>query len=368
MTSALFVDLANFYSHLLESKIDDTRVLRDYFLNWLDFDRLASYITKGPAPVWIFYSGRKFGPRSNRVENEHLNKYIDRINKLKGVTAYDANIPSDQRETGISVCTNCGQENRIQYESEKGVDASLIVHLFDTMDSWDNAYLLSGDADFVPGVASLRRRGKIVIGVGFPNVSAALIRECYDYIDILNSFLKYDIAIYNLFKKDGIIDNWMNYPVVHKNKKLVSQDNIVLAIQFENWNSEQSLSQKETKLGILVNSSPNIIYLVLSGSIDVRTRRELIEEFQRKFPYLELSMSKSDNSVAFSLGANMWDGVMRRFDEIITYLGINKIRDTARGKSYSIQYSLNSSGEYEKTKNLNLEYSKSKYPYSVLDT
>jgi uncharacterized LabA/DUF88 family protein len=60
------------------------------------------------------------------------------------------------------------------------------------MDSWDTAFLLSGDADFVPTVASLRRRGKIVIGVGFSDASSALVQECYQYIDIDKAFLKED--------------------------------------------------------------------------------------------------------------------------------------------------------------------------------
>jgi len=54
MQYALFVDLSNFYSHLLESAIDDPRGLRDYFLYCCDFDRLAEKLTGEPTSVWIF--------------------------------------------------------------------------------------------------------------------------------------------------------------------------------------------------------------------------------------------------------------------------------------------------------------------------
>jgi uncharacterized LabA/DUF88 family protein len=188
MRRALFVDLPNLYSNLLESDLQEPRLLRDYFLEWFDFDRLADKLTDEFAPVWVFYSGRRFGSKSNRIEGDYLNNFIGRINSLKGVTAHDVNIPGQQREPAKYECENCGHQGIAQWESEKGVDASLTVHLFDTMDSWDVAYLLSGDADFVPAVASLRRRGKIVAGAGFPSVSSALVRECYEYVDLREQF------------------------------------------------------------------------------------------------------------------------------------------------------------------------------------
>lgn len=50
MSEALFVDLPNFYSSLLESRIDDPRLLRDYFLEWFDFDRLSERLTGENSP------------------------------------------------------------------------------------------------------------------------------------------------------------------------------------------------------------------------------------------------------------------------------------------------------------------------------
>ncbi len=98
MQYALFVDLPNFYSHLLESAIDEPRVLRDYFLYWCDFDRLAEKLTGESTSVWIFYSNRRFGPKPNRIQDDYLKNYIDRINRLRGVTARDVDIPGQQRE------------------------------------------------------------------------------------------------------------------------------------------------------------------------------------------------------------------------------------------------------------------------------
>ena len=181
---AIFVDLPNFYSRLVASGIGEPRQLRDYFLDWFDFDRLARQIAGDYVPVWVFYSGLRFGPSDNRIDGTFLENFRDRTNRLQGVTARDVNIPGEQREPAKFTCDKCGKENVAEWRSEKGVDSSLTVHLFDTMDAWEVAYLLSGDADFVPVVSCLRRRGKIVVGAGFADASTALVRECFEYIDL----------------------------------------------------------------------------------------------------------------------------------------------------------------------------------------
>jgi hypothetical protein len=95
---AVFVDLPNFYSHLLTSGIGEPLWLRDYFLCWLDFDRLARRLTGEFSSVWVFHSGRRLGPSTGRVDGEYLRECVDRMNSLKGVTAYDVNIEGKQRE------------------------------------------------------------------------------------------------------------------------------------------------------------------------------------------------------------------------------------------------------------------------------
>ncbi len=208
-TVALFVDLPNLYTQLIKADLGEPRSLRDYFLNWFDFDRLAQRLTNQYANTWIFYSGGRIGPSEARIDGNFLNEFISRVNSLRGVTARDVNIPGTQRETLNIVCSNCGSKTATEWNSEKGIDASLIVYLFDTMESWDTAYLLSGDADYVPAVASLRRRGKIVTGAGFPSASSALIRECYEYIDLREVFFGEDFATYLICKPDGLIPQWM---------------------------------------------------------------------------------------------------------------------------------------------------------------
>src|SRR5437660_7314855 len=115
--SAVFIDLPNFYSALLRTGIADPRELRDYFLEWLDLDCLAYRLAGDAVPTWVFYSGRRFGPSSNRIQEAVLEKYIKRINRLPGVTAWDVEIPGTQREPISYNCEKCSHTGTAQMES-----------------------------------------------------------------------------------------------------------------------------------------------------------------------------------------------------------------------------------------------------------
>ena len=75
MRKAVFIDLPNFYSRLLKSGLGEPRELRDYFLHWLDLDLVSKWLTGELCPTWVFYSGRRFGPSSERIENQILEAY-----------------------------------------------------------------------------------------------------------------------------------------------------------------------------------------------------------------------------------------------------------------------------------------------------
>lgn len=297
-TQALFVDLPNFCSRLLNSDIADPRLLRDYFLYWLDFDRLAECLTGKPSTVWVFYSGRRFGPSENRIENDYLDKYIERINRLKGITARDVNIPGEQREPISYTCQKCGHKGIGQWESEKGIDTSLTVHLFDTMDTWDEAYLLSGDADFVPVVASLRRRGKIVIGAGFPGVSSALVRECYDYVNLREAFLNEDVAAYMVFRTNGIAQKWLT-------------DEVNITSTFVHTEKNH---QAEFRVGFEEHSS---FFFADNNNHDIDSSGRYEE--LRKLSDLILSMQSYDDNgkhiIKFYIHPSVAKGIERRFKE-----------------------------------------------------
>jgi uncharacterized LabA/DUF88 family protein len=208
--NALFVDLSNFYTQIIKHQENDSENWRSYFTEWFDFSLLSKRITGNFSDVWVFHSD-KLGPKEAKITDKHLNELVSKFNNQKGVTVRNVNIKGEQREHFKVACEKCGHQTEADWKSEKGVDSSLIVHLFDTMDSWDVAYLLSGDADYVPAVSSLRRQGKIVKGAGFPKrTSSALIRECFEYVDLFNEFIADDFFIYRFCKKNGILWNYVN--------------------------------------------------------------------------------------------------------------------------------------------------------------
>jgi uncharacterized LabA/DUF88 family protein len=343
---ALFVDLPNFYSHLLESDIDDPRLLRDYFLYWLDFDRLAEALTGEFSSVWVFYSGRRFGPRANRIKDEYLEKYIARINSLEGVTARDVNIESKQRELARYQCEECGHQGIAQWESEKGIDASLTVHLFDTMDSWDVAYLLSGDSDFVPAVASLRRRGKIVKGAGFSARSAALVRECYDYVDLRGLFLRDDVFAYRLFSEQGIAHRWLTDEVGARS------DKGPLELAFE-WQFHPEYPRDPTGHPLKVSDQGlcYCIYLTAQGQMTLDNRLELLEQLRDKYPDRIGEFNTNQGRFQFFINATTWEGVERRLEVLAASLRELPTYETVRsGTGYKAIYKYDpSTGKYERT-------------------
>lgn len=291
MKESFFVDLPNFYSHLLKISNQPLKSVRDYFVNWLDFDRLASALSATPQSIWVFYSGGKLGPSKARIDGGYLTDYISRINRLVGVTARNVNIPGEQREPIKYHCEKCDFEGQAEWVSEKGIDSTLTVSMFDTMNSWDIAYLLSGDADFVPAVAALRRKGKMVIGIGFEDASNALVRECYNYIDTWNSILVQDYAVYTIFQDGGIGD--------------------ILFSETAMGRAEIGNSIKFYLEGFSARDGFSLGYV---GPLDNTKLNKAYEEFDSGFPGL---MERDRTSFRFMDMPHLWEGVERRLDFLL---------------------------------------------------
>lgn len=317
MSEALFVDLPNLYTGLLDSRIDDPRLLRDYFLLWFDFDRLAERLTGVNSPVWVFYSGRRFGPKPNRVEGDHLQRFIARCNSQMGVTAYDVNIPGEQREAAKYHCEECGHEGVAQWESEKGIDSSLAVRMFDTADSWETAYLLSGDADFVPAVASLRRRGKIVVGAGFAEPSSALVRECYYFHDLAAEFFRDDIIAFRVFGPEGLASVWLSNSVDRDKASKDPDADVRLQVIADYW-KQGEWTERSHLLNFAEARAAGPVYqtyFLADGPVDLSNRENAFAALEAAFPmYFEKRASAEERS-RIQLSALSWNGIDRRVAE-----------------------------------------------------
>lgn len=346
--TALFVDLSNFYSCLLNSRIKEPRFLMDYFLHWMDFDLLAQALTPWFLGIWVFYSGERIGPSNYRIIEKQMQQYVTRINNLEGVTAYDVNIPGEERARGTFLCENCGQENEVEWKGEKGVDTSLIVYLFDTMESWDTAYLLSGDADFVPAVASLRRRGKIVIGAGFSDASSALVRECYQYIDLCDAFLKDDVAAYTVFKPDGIAQRWLTREI-RPNQARVTRpaQPLELSISWARIGTRKEPGRYRVDLSASAEGYANV-----TGLVDFSERQQEIAGFQADFPDQVRSADPKTPQYSFWVSPLAWAGVERRLQTFALSKG--NLQYDARARTWIVGYQFNPDADkYEPVSRLN---------------
>jgi hypothetical protein len=334
MRTAVFVDLPNFYSHLLKSGIEEPRFLRNYFLHWLDLDLLANALTGGAfSGIWVFYSGERIGPSNERLTGKHLKQYIDRINSLKGVTARDVNVPGEQRQPLRVQCNKCGAEKPVcgecqaeitpEWISEKGVDTSLSAQMFDTMDSWDTAFLLSGDADFVPVIACLRRRGKIVIGAGFSARAAALARECYDYRYLRDVFLREDVAAYAVFREKGVADQWLAEEVRPRDGFVRSE-----TVKFK---VDVRMLPSQVDLGPFLGKTFECkVFLSAEGSFDPGGRERLIAEFRERSPRRVVSANPKYQFYDLEFGPLVTPGISRRWREFLD--SVSDLRIYAGGK------------------------------------
>jgi hypothetical protein len=209
-----------------------------------------------------------------------------------------------------------------QWESEKGIDASLTVHLFDTMDTWDVAYLLSGDADFVPAVRTLRRRGKMVVGAGFSARSSALVRECYDYIDLCSVFVEEDVAAYEMFRQDGVVQGWLADPVVPQVGAEGATPAVELTAEWQlvrgdllaghgGWQSMREVSE----------SGPYyLVRLMATGPVDLSSRQTLVRDFRAAFPRYVRKIELPQGECQLVVSPLAWHGVERRLDALAARL------------------------------------------------
>lgn len=83
----------------------------------------------------------------------------------------------------ISRCPHCGKE--LIRTVEKGVDTSIAIELFHyALDNvYEKAILISNDADFVPAIEYIQRRGNQIIHAGFKNQAFEIKKACWDHID-----------------------------------------------------------------------------------------------------------------------------------------------------------------------------------------
>jgi uncharacterized LabA/DUF88 family protein len=86
----------------------------------------------------------------------------------------------------VSACPRPTCRASMRRMTEKGIDTAIVTDMMQLAwdDGWDVAVLVSADADFVPVVETLSKKGRMVIHGGMPPSGWRLARACYGSIDV----------------------------------------------------------------------------------------------------------------------------------------------------------------------------------------
>jgi hypothetical protein len=165
----------------------------------------------------------------------------------------------------------------------------------------------------VPVVSSLRRRGKIIVGAGFSDASTALVRECYQYIDLSSAFLTDDMFAFMLFKPDGIIFNWLAMEVVPSKEASPSQARLMAEWQLRHI-------VLTTKGALPTEEKFYPINFAAEGSLDLSTRIQYVEQIRANFPDRFVAADPNGRSYQIAVNAANWSSIDRCINALLPTL------------------------------------------------
>jgi uncharacterized LabA/DUF88 family protein len=128
-------------------------------------------------------------PRS--PHDRRLNAFLQQMDLFPGYKV----LVKERKPAKPIKCSNEGCRKEIRYcphcqkelirTVEKGVDTSIAIELFHyALDNvYDKAILISNDADFVPAIEYIQRRGNHIIHAGFKNQAFSIKKACWDHIN-----------------------------------------------------------------------------------------------------------------------------------------------------------------------------------------
>jgi uncharacterized LabA/DUF88 family protein len=198
MSTLVLIDGPNIFNDVdrwfAGSSAPHDSIRREYFRDWFDLDRLVyAAIEQGGVEDFrntglgavIFHSAKAVGRSSVRLSGEDADRFWGRQASVPGMSTVLVTVPGEQPERSQGTCSKCGDAVVVTSTVEKGVDTSMVTYLYEAVDQWEQAVLVTNDADFVPPVQALRRRGKSVFVVAVDAEGAgALKRACQTFFPV----------------------------------------------------------------------------------------------------------------------------------------------------------------------------------------
>lgn len=208
MSLLVAIDAPNVFNsvvRILRDAEHPPEAIVDYMRDGFDFDRL---IGAGPLDsvevgrdlgIVLFHSNKKVGPPWCSFDGKHAAGFWGRQAQNPQTSTMLVDVPGVQGKR-TEKCTHCDNDLIITQSTEKGVDTSLTVFLFETSDTWKSVIIASNDADFVPVIWALRRRGKSVYVYCKQDSETALLRAAQDAMPFNEAFLNADFKVYHLLR------------------------------------------------------------------------------------------------------------------------------------------------------------------------
>lgn len=178
-------------------------VVQQYFTEWFDIDRLvnATILPQTLSPfddlgIVSFHSRKSLGSETTgpRIAGDvNISKFWTRQGGNPNSSTLLVDVPGARQG------------------KETGIDTSTVVYLFETEARWDRAVLFTNDADFVPAVWSLRRRGKrVYCAARRGDSSSPLAAACQHFLPWDIDFLRADLQLFELLVPGGRLDRFVS--------------------------------------------------------------------------------------------------------------------------------------------------------------
>jgi uncharacterized LabA/DUF88 family protein len=209
---------------------------RYYVASWLGLDRIARRtapdVNKATLGTVIVHSSRALGGGKLRLKQAETRDFWARQGAAVGTSCLQVDIPNDQQETYPFECKGCAAENEATTTSEKGIDVSMVVYLFESMDRWNSVVLFTRDVDFVPAVWALRRRGKSVFVAGEPSdARTALGRASQSFYQLNFEWLEQDRLACEILRPGGALDRCVERCVPQWNVSVLVDGGVWLRVE-----------------------------------------------------------------------------------------------------------------------------------------
>jgi uncharacterized LabA/DUF88 family protein len=155
---AIFIDGSNLYHNL-----------KKYYIP-LPFEEIIKRVEVKRKIVKILYYTALL---DKEIDEEKYNKHLDFLNNIKKIPNFKI-VLCRLRKIFL-------KDGSIEFKI-KGDDVFLATDLIKGAyeNLYDIAIVISGDADFIPAINLVRKKGKKVINAFFPKSSSYLLRKCCD--------------------------------------------------------------------------------------------------------------------------------------------------------------------------------------------